>query len=122
LDTSVFLSLSDLAGGSGTPGQPTIFALNQLYADTTNGGCQTPTQPVPATYWSYNTGDGAVADLSPVLSFWDNGAQVAFMQRSGGVSSLVLLKWSSSAPGTLGLPTAPTSVTRRTTGRAPRHA
>ncbi len=33
------------------------------------------------------------------------------MQRSGAVSSLVLLKWSSSSPGTIGAPTAPTSVT-----------
>ena len=83
-----------------------------MYAATTgNGGCQTSTQAVPATFWSYNTGNGAVADLSPVLSFYDNGAQVAFMQRSGALSSLVLLKWSSSAPGTIGAPTAPTSVT-----------
>ena len=70
--------------GTGTAGQPTIFALNELYADTTgNGGCQTATQAVPETDWSYNTGTGAVADLSPALSFYDNGAQVAFMQRSG---------------------------------------
>ena len=77
-----------LFNGSGTPGQPTIFALNQLYADTiANSGCQTSTQAVPATFWSYNTGTGAVADLSPVLSFYDNGAQVAFMQRSGAVQA-----------------------------------
>jgi hypothetical protein len=99
--------------GSATAGQPTVFALNQLYADTVaNGGCQTPTQQVPAVYWSYNTGMGAIADLSPVLSFYDNGHQVAFVQRSGTVASLVLLKWSSTVSvGTLGEPTAPTSVT-----------
>src|SRR6185295_19032153 len=90
-------------GGAGAKGQPTIFALNQLYADTVaNGGCQTATQAVPAVYWSYNTGTGSTADLSPVLSFYDGGKQVAFMQRSGGISSLVLLKWSSTSPGTLG--------------------
>lgn len=98
--------------GTGTKGQPTIFALNQLYPDTVaNGGCQTPTQAVPATFWSYNTGTGAIADLSPVLSFFDNGAQVAFTQRVGTAASLVLLKWSSSSPGTVGVPTTPTSVT-----------
>ncbi len=59
IDTSEDLSnffLAVRSRGNGTPGQPTIFALNQLYADTVaNGGCQTPTQAVPATYWSYNT-------------------------------------------------------------------
>ena len=98
--------------GTAAPGQPTIFALNQLYKDTVaNGGCQTSTQAVPATLWSYNTGVGATADLSPVLSFYDNGAQVAFVQKTSNVASLVLLKWSSAAPGTLGMPTLPTSVT-----------
>ena len=53
----------------------------------------------------------AVAQTSPVLSFHDDGAQVAFVQRVGTVASLVLLKWSSSSPGTLGAPTTPTSVT-----------
>jgi len=107
---------SSTAGTQG-PGQPTIFALNQLYADTqANGGCQTTPQAVPAVFWSYNTGTGAVADLAPALSFYDDGAQVAFMQRSNtNVSSLVLLKWSStSSVGTLGAPTAPTSATPAT--------
>ena len=40
-----------------------------------------------------------------------NGDQVAFVQSSGGVASLVLLKWSSAVSvGTPGAPTAPTSV------------
>jgi hypothetical protein len=110
--TSATFSWGEETSGTGTEGQPTIFALNQLYADTVpNGGCQTPTQPVPATYWSYNTGDGAIADLSPVLSFSDNGAQVAFTQRVGGLASLVLLKWSATAlVGTIGEPSAPASV------------
>jgi hypothetical protein len=102
----------ETAGTGPTKGQPTIFALNQLYADTVaNGGCQTSTQAVPAAYWSYNTGIGAVADLSPVLSFYDGGKQVAFMQRTAAASSLVLLKWSSASAGTMGMPTSPTSVT-----------
>ncbi|HVN36494.1 MAG TPA: hypothetical protein VMU96_14715, partial [Casimicrobiaceae bacterium] len=94
-----------LAGGTGTAGQPTIFALNQLYSS-----CGSATQAVPAAFWSYNTGSGAIADLSPVMSF--GGDQVAFVQSSSGVASLVLLKWSSTASvGTVGAPTAPNSVT-----------
>jgi len=93
-----------LAGGTGAAGQPTIFALNQLYSS-----CGSATQAVPAALWSYNTGNGAIADLSPVISF--GGDQVAFVQSSGGVASLVLLKWSGAASvGTIGAPTAPTSV------------
>jgi hypothetical protein len=99
-----------LAGGSGTAGQPTIFALNQLYADTVaNGGCQTATQAVPATMWAYTTGTNAIATTSPVISL--DGGQVAFVQHVGTAASLVLLKWSSSAPvGTIGEPAAPTGV------------
>jgi hypothetical protein len=68
---------------------------------------------VPAAYWSYNTGTGAVARTSPILS--TNGDQVAFVQNTAGVASLVLLKWSSSASiGTVGAPTAPTSVSAGT--------
>ena len=112
-ETSATFSWGTETAGTAAPGQPTIFALNQLYKDSVaNGGCQTATQPVPATYWSYNTGTGAVADLSPSLSFFDNGAQVAFTQRVGTAASLVLLKWSSTVSvGTIGQPIAPTSVT-----------
>ncbi len=92
-----------LAGGSGTAGQPTLFALNQLYSS-----CGSATQAVPATLWSYTTGAAAFAETSPVLSI--GGDQVAFVQRTGTVASLVLLKWSGSAPGTVGAPTVPTSV------------
>lgn len=96
---------STLTGGSGTAGQPTIVAFNQLYSSCGT----TPTQPVPATFWAYNTGTGAIADLSPVLSL--DGTQVAFIQRTSNIASLVLLKWSSAAPGTVGVPTVPASVT-----------
>jgi hypothetical protein len=93
-----------LAGGSGTAGQPTIIAFNQLYSSCAG-------TPVPATFWSYNTGAGAVAvtETSPVISL--DGAQVAFMQRIGSVASLVLLKWSNTVSlGTTGAPSAPTNV------------
>ncbi|MES2938325.1 MAG: hypothetical protein V4864_11625 [Pseudomonadota bacterium] len=98
---------NSLTGGSGTAGQPTIVAFNQMYA-----GCgTTPASAVPDTFWSYNTGNNATARLSPVLSF--DGSQVAFIQSSsGGVASLVLLKWSSTVSvGTVGEPAVPTSVT-----------
>ena len=96
---------NNASGGTGTAGQPTVFAVNQLYSS-----CGvTATQPVPATYWSYNTGTGAFAELSPVLSL--DGSQVAFIQRSGTTASLVLLKWSATAPvGTIGAPTTPATA------------
>ncbi|MEO8302756.1 MAG: hypothetical protein ABI724_01420 [Betaproteobacteria bacterium] len=95
----------NLSSGSGTAGQPTIFALNQLYSS-----CGSTTQAVPARYWSYTTGTGAVAKTSPVISL--NGDQIAFVQSTAGAASLVLLKWSSSPSlGTVGAPTAPTSTT-----------
>ncbi len=84
------------AGGSGT--QATIMAFNNLYVGT--GGCATTN---PTVYWAYNTGTGAVANLSPVLSI--DGMQVAFIQiSSGGVASLVILKMAGSG-GTYKTPT-----------------
>lgn len=101
--TAIFSSTT-LTGG--TDGQPTIVAFNNMY----KGFCG-PSTPAfqPNTMWSYNTGVNAYTETSPVLSL--DGSQVAFVQRSGTAASLVLLKWSSSAPGTLGGPTVPTSVT-----------
>ena len=91
-----------LAGGTGTAGQPTVIAFNQLYSS-----CGAT---VPATFWSYNTGDAAVTQTSPALSL--DGTQVAFVQSAGSAASLVLLKWSSTVSvGTIGAPSAPSSVT-----------
>src|SRR5262249_13722773 len=71
-ETSAAFAWGAQTNGTAAAGVPTIFALNQLYPDTVaNGGCQTATQAVPAAFWSYNTGTGAVADLSPALSFVD---------------------------------------------------
>ena len=97
---------TSLTGGSGTAGQPTIMAFNQLYSS-----CGTaPTTAVPSTFWSYNTGVGAIAQTSPVISL--DGTQVAFVQSTTNAASLVLLKWSSSASvGTVGAPTALTAQT-----------
>jgi hypothetical protein len=96
-----------LTGGTGTAGQPTIIAFNQLYSSC---GASS-SQPIPNTYWSYNTGNGAMAGTSPVVSL--GGDQVVFTQRSsGGVASVVVLKWSSTqSVGSVGAPTVPTSVT-----------
>jgi len=92
--------------GLGTAGQPTIIAFNELYSSCNNDD---PKQP--RVFWSYNTGTGAIVETSPVLSYFDadgGGSQVAFVQRSGTTASLVLLRWSSAAPGTAGAPVVPT--------------
>jgi hypothetical protein len=104
-----------ITAGTGAAGQPTIVGFNQLYSS-----CGTipllpapQTQAVPATFWSYNTGNGTLIQTSPVLSI--DGTQIAFVQgtgTAGTTATLVLLKWSSTVPvGTVGVPTAPTSVT-----------
>jgi hypothetical protein len=84
-----------LPGASGQ--QANIIAYNNLYTSC-NGG-------VPTVYWAYNT-SGTVFN-SVVLS--EDGFQVAFVQSSsGGVASLVLVRWKAST-GTLTAPVAPTS-------------
>ena len=82
-------------GGSGTGGQPTIIAFNQLYQGA--GGCagawnQNGTVKAPNVMWAYNTGNGYITETSPVLSYLDGGKQVAFVQRNGNTLQLVLLK------------------------------
>ncbi len=72
--------------GSGT--QASIIAYDNLYT----GGCTSGA--VPSVYWAYNTNGGTVA-TSVVLSL--DGSQVAFAQTTGGVASLVVLKWAASA-------------------------
>ncbi|MFZ0889651.1 MAG: hypothetical protein WA005_14455 [Candidatus Binataceae bacterium] len=88
-------------GVAGSTTQPTILAFDNLYATTCGA-------TVPAVYWAYNTGTGATAVTSPVLS--PDGSQIAFIQSSSGVASLVLLRWKASN-GTLAAPVAPTSET-----------
>jgi hypothetical protein len=72
-----------LTGGSGTAGQPTIFAVNQLYL-----ACRTNTAGNPMATWSYNTGTGTIVDSSPIISL--NGTQVAFISRNGAVAAWCL--------------------------------
>jgi hypothetical protein len=66
---------------AGSASQGSILALTNLYGPC--GG------PVPANFWSYNTGGQILT--SPVLSL--DGTQVAFAQTSGGAASLVILKY-----------------------------
>lgn len=84
--------------GSGTAGQPTILAFNQIYQGPGVGACngswnQNGATKAPNTLWAYNTGSGYVVETSPVLSYRDNAKQVAFIQRSGNSLQLVLLHW-----------------------------
>ncbi|HTT19160.1 MAG TPA: hypothetical protein VMG82_09455 [Candidatus Sulfotelmatobacter sp.] len=77
----------------GSSSQASIVAFDNLYS-----GC---TGIVPTLYWAFNTGGRILT--SPVLS--PGGTQVAFVQTTGGIASLVLLKWATggtvSAPVTL---------------------
>jgi hypothetical protein len=82
--------------GSGT--QASVVAFDNLYA-----GCS---GTVPSVYWAYNTGGQILT--SPVLSL--DGSQVAFVQTSGGLAGLVLLKWKGSVTETVSSPGVPTLV------------
>ena len=84
---------------TGGVGQASIVAYHNLYSSCT--------APVPSTFWSYFT--GGTVQTSPVLSL--DGKQLAFVQSSsGGVASLVLLKWAS-ASVTAGSPVTLTTST-----------
>ena len=67
----------------GASGVATVAAFDNLYS-----GCS---GSVPSPYWAYNTGTGATAATSVVLSA--DGSQVAFVQNTGAGAQLVLLKW-----------------------------
>jgi hypothetical protein len=86
-------------GQAGSSSRASILAYYNLYTSGCSG-------TVPEVDWAYNTG-GTVA-LSPVFSF--NGNQVAFIQTSSSVASLVLLKYPLTPPGT-GTITSPTTLT-----------
>jgi hypothetical protein len=85
-------------GLAGSSSQATIVGYKNLYATT----C---TAPVPTVAFAYNT--GGTATLSPVLSM--DGTQVAFIQSSSNVASLVLLKLSLTSGGTVSSPATATS-------------
>jgi hypothetical protein len=92
-------------GQAGSISHASIIAYYNLYTT----GCA---GPVPEVDWAYNT--GGTASLAPVFSL--NGSQVAFIQTSGSVASLVLLTYPFTPPGagTLTTPIAPMSKTPAT--------
>jgi len=93
-------------GAVGTAGEASIVAYNNMYTT----GC---TGTVPLVYWAYNT--GGTVTTSPILSYWDNGAQVAFIQVSGTTASLVLIKWAAETGETVG---SPVTLTNSSSGTA----
>jgi hypothetical protein len=91
-----------LDGGASVTGR--VIALNG--AVTMIDNAVTTVDTVPSVYWAYNTGGQILT--SPVLSL--DGTQLAFAQTTGGIGSLVLLKWAPSAAETVASPAVPTSV------------
>jgi hypothetical protein len=87
---------------SGT--QASVVAYDNLYAGC--GGTK------PQVYWAYDTGGQILT--SPTYSL--DGSQVAFVQTSGGVGSLVLLKW---APSAIESVTSPMTLTAVANGAYP---
>jgi len=68
-------------GIAGTSSQPSIIAYDNLYS-----GCS---GVFPLIYWRYNT--GGTIPVSVVMT--TDGTQLAFIQNTSSVASLVLLKW-----------------------------
>ena len=69
-------------GLAGSSTHASIIAYDNLYS-----GCAAP---FPRIYWQYNTAGGTIS-TGPVLT--TDGTQVAFIQSTSSVASLVLLKW-----------------------------
>ncbi len=78
--------------------QATLFAVNNLYG--TANGCTAN----PAVLFSYQT-LGAIA-TSPVISFFDSGLQVAYVDNEAGKATLVVLKYKSGDGTAAGAPVA----------------
>lgn len=95
-----------------SPGQATILAFNQLYQDGACEGAWNNNGDIraPNVMWSYNTGTNNVVETSPVLSYLDDGKQVAFVQRNTSTNalSLVLLKWAAGQGTSAVAPVSPT--------------
>lgn len=81
-------------GLAGSSSQATIVGYKNLYATTCTTGS------VPSVAFAYNT--GGTATLSPVLSL--DGTQIAYIQTSSSVATLVLLKPSLTSGGTISSP------------------
>jgi len=77
------------AGVTPSPIIASIVSFNNIYGHTTCSGAASNGAPTFA--WAYNT--GGISVLSPVLSNDATGSQVAFIQTTSSVASLVVLKW-----------------------------
>jgi hypothetical protein len=86
-----FVVYNTSVAGTGT--QATVVAYDNLYSGTcpTTGG-----YTVPQVYWSYNTSGLVAATVSTSVVLSTYGNPIAFVQSSGGVASLVILRF---APG-----------------------
>ena len=82
-------------GLAGSSTQASVIAYDNLYATGCTSGA------VPSVYWAYNTNGGTVT-TSVTLSL--DGSQTAFVQTTGGVASLVILKWAASGSESAGSP------------------
>lgn len=80
---------------------PSIIAFNNLYAGTLPVGACTG----PSVLFAYETQtNGGVTATSPVLSFFDSGAQIAYIEGGGGVGVLHVLRWRPDEGGTVDAP------------------
>jgi len=89
-------------GAAGGAGQASIIAYFNLY--TGCGGT------VPSVAWAFNTG----GTITGAPAFSIDGKQLAFIQATGGVATLVLLKLPLTLPGTGSLGTPTTLATTQT--------
>jgi hypothetical protein len=98
----VALTSITLDGGASLIGR--AIALNG--AITLIDNAITTVGAVPSVYWAYNTLGQVLT--SPLISL--DGSQVALVQtETGGVGTLVLIRWAAST-GTVGSPATPTTV------------
>jgi hypothetical protein len=99
---------SDVSGGSAL----SIVAFNNLYAGSAPAGA-CPGGPTPLFAYETET-NGGVTSTSPVISFFDTGTQIAYIEGGGGVGVLHILRWHSGDGGTADAPVAVTNAS--TTG------
>jgi len=80
-----------------------IVAFNNLYSGSfPTGACTGPT-----ALFAYQTQtSGGATSTSPVLSLFDAGAQIAYIEGGGGVGVLHVLRWHSGDGGTVNAPVA----------------
>lgn len=90
-----------------------LVAFNNLYAGSSPAGVCTGPTPLFAYQTQTN---GGVTSTSPVISFFDSGAQIAFMEGGGGVGVLHVLRWNSGDGGTVSAPVAVETATTAGSG------